>query len=93
MCVRAALELGVLSRLRLRLLNVLAVCAPQSWDINEKLPEEVEGPFHVAVATNVLHTGKNLKSERSPHIGTKQHQMCRRPCHWLLCQQRAVQQC
>ena len=35
----------------------------QQWDINEKLPAEVEGPFHVAVATNVLHTGNNLKSE------------------------------
>ena len=37
--------------------------AVQNWDINEELPAEVEGPFHVAVATNVLHTGKNLKSE------------------------------
>ena len=45
---------------------MLALCTLQSWDINEKLPEEVEGPFHVAVATNVLHTGKNLKSEHSP---------------------------
>ena len=36
----------------------------QNWDINEKLPAEVEGPFHVALATNVLHTGNNLKSER-----------------------------
>ena len=35
----------------------------QNWDINEKLPAEVEGPFHVALATNVLHTGNNLKSE------------------------------
>lgn len=34
----------------------------QNWDINEELPAEVEGPFHVAVATNVLHTGNNLKS-------------------------------
>ena len=39
----------------------------QQWDINEKLPDEVEGPFHVAVATNVLHTGNNLKSEHPPH--------------------------
>ena len=38
----------------------------QQWDINEKLPDEVEGPFHVAVATNVLHTGNNLKSEHPP---------------------------
>ena len=36
----------------------------QNWDINEKLPAEVEGPFHVALATNVLHTGNNLKSEQ-----------------------------
>jgi hypothetical protein len=43
-------------------------CAPlQQWDINEKLPDEVEGPFHVAVATNVLHTGNNLKSESPFH--------------------------
>ncbi|KAK9904717.1 hypothetical protein WJX75_001194 [Coccomyxa subellipsoidea] len=34
----------------------------KNWDINEELPAEVEGPFHVAVATNVLHTGKNLKT-------------------------------
>ena len=40
------------------------LCVLQNWDINEKLPAEVEGPFHVALATNVLHTGNNLKSER-----------------------------
>ncbi|CAL8464659.1 g4194 [Coccomyxa elongata] len=34
----------------------------KNWDINEELPTEVEGPFHVAVATNVLHTGNNLKT-------------------------------
>ncbi len=34
----------------------------QNWDINEELPGEVEGPFHVALSTNVLHTGNNLKS-------------------------------
>ena len=39
------------------------LCCVQNWDINEELPAEAEGPFHVAVATNVLHTGKNLKSE------------------------------
>ena len=38
-------------------------CMLQNWDINEKLPAEVEGPFHVALATNVLHTGNNLESE------------------------------
>lgn len=37
----------------------------QQWDINEEVPAEVEGPFHVAVATNVLHTGNCLKSARS----------------------------
>jgi len=44
----------------------------QQWDINEKLPAEVEGPFHVAVATNVLHTGNNLKSESQFHRSTPQ---------------------
>ena len=75
---------------RLRLLTVLALCASQSWDINEKLPEEVEGPFHVAVATNVLHTGKNLKSERSPRRSwhasqsvAAQHAARRLPCRML----------
>ena len=37
----------------------------QNWDINEELPAEVEGPFHVALSTNVLHTGNNLKSAPS----------------------------
>ena len=37
----------------------------QQWDINDPLPGEVEGPFQVALATNVLHAGRNLKSERS----------------------------
>ena len=35
----------------------------QQWDINDPLPGEVEGPFQVALATNVLHAGRNLKSE------------------------------
>ena len=52
----------------IHLLTALAYCACsvrlQTWDINEPLPGEVEGPFQVALATNVLHAGRNLKSER-----------------------------
>lgn len=49
----------------------------QNWDINEQLPGEVEGPFHVALSTNVLHTGNNLKSALPPgfchqHVAPRQ---------------------